>query len=268
MGRLGRYPRYIELRKLKTSAGGLDPDYVVSVRSQLRQQWDVQRDVIACELETSTITEFHHWVRALLEAVHDIETGMSAVETALPGLKMLLQQSSTQGRRRRDLYTALLVLSAWEQGYTADASEVSLSTEARLVGLGTRALQELLRRAEPIRTLVARHASAEEPRREDSGEEEVHAIMVAVVTAAQPSAAPKQDLYTALRNRFSQIERLSLLRSLEIDPEDVRLSPETRDDFVWAIIGYAERQNRLAGLWDAIRHKRPHALPSANPFRS
>jgi hypothetical protein len=266
MGRLGRYPRYIELRKLKTSSGGLDPAYVVTVRSQLRQQWELEREAIACELETSAMTEFHHWVRALLEAVHDIETGMSAVETALPGLSMLLQQSQTQGRRRRDLYTALLVLSAWEQGYTGDASEVSLSTEARLVGLGPRALLELLRRAERIRTVVAPEENPGASRRED-GQEEAHAIMVAVLTTAEPPAAPKQALHAALRSCFSQTERLSLLRSLGIDPEDVKLSPETRDDFAWAIVGYAERQSRLADLWEAIRKMRPHALASSNPFR-
>jgi hypothetical protein len=55
-----------------------------------------------------------------------------------------------------------------------------------------------------------------------------------------------------LRERFNQTEREALARELGVNPEDVKLRPETRDDFTWALIDYFERRGRLAELCAAV----------------
>jgi len=68
-----------------------------------------------------------------------------------------------------------------------------------------------------------------------------------------------------LRERFNQIEREALVYELDVNPEDVKLNPETRDDFTWAMIAYFERRGRLGELCAAAARAVEQRGPSRAP---
>jgi hypothetical protein len=264
MSALTRYPRYTTRSKLKASFNSLSPAYLASLRKRLAEKWSDQRELISQELGTGELSEFRHWLQALVEATYDIETGMVPCETKLPGLTELIHD---YGPSARPLYTALFILSCWELGLSSRSSEGALAHEAKMAGLSTRALLEILRRAEPAREALdnaERPPPTPESRAED--DERVYSIVVSPINADRAGENPKTELAAALRDRFRQAEREVLLQRMAINPEDVKLNPLTRDDFVWAVVAYSEQRQRLRELWDAVERERPGSLFRPNPF--
>lgn len=101
-----------------------------------------------------------------------------------------------------------------------------------------------------------------------------HPASAAPPVAASPVAAPndppqaKQELTQLLKQRFRQAERESLLFRLGLHPEDVKLRPEDREEFAWAMVQHADNQGRLADLWDEVSRERAVLLRGrGNPFR-
>lgn len=264
MSALTKYPRYTIRGKLKTTWSGLSPAYLASLRRRLKADWSEQHGSISQELGTGELSEFRHWLQALVEATYDVENGMVPCETALPGLAGLIRD---QGPSTRLLYTALLILSCWEIGLSARSSESALAHEAKMAGLSSRALLEILRRAEPTRGALE---AAEQPRPDNESKTEaapVYSIVVNPMSAPQSEESSKAELAAALRDRFRPVEREILLQRIAINPEDVKLHPLTREDFVWAILSYSEQRDRLGDLWDAVTRERPGSLSRPNPFR-
>jgi len=265
MSALTQYPRYTIRSKLKASFSGLSPAYLASLRRRLTAKWSEQRQLISRELGTGELSEFRHWLQALVEATYDIESGMVPCETRLPGLTELIHD---HGSSTRPLYTALFILSCWELGLSSRSSEGALAHEAKMAGLSTRALLEILRRAEPAREALdaaERPPPAPESRVDD--DERIYSIVVSPISAERTGENPKTELAAVLRDRFRQAEREVLLQRMAINPEDVKLNPLTRDDFVWAVVAYSEQRERLRDLWDAVDRERPGSLSGPNPFR-
>lgn len=263
MSILNNYPRYTVRAKVKANMEGLTPEYILALRTRLLGTWSGHREEIARKLATGDLSELRHWLQALVEAIYDIANGMVPVETDLPGLKDVVDE---YGQNVRLLYTALFVLSCWELGLTSSSSEGALAREAQMAGIGSRALLELMRRVEPLRETIY---GAREPFSVDVGRREEPSAQTIVVRPMNTRAGRvdgKAELASALRERFRQVEREVLLRRLDIDPEDVKLNPFTRDDFVWAMIVYAEQRARLADLWDAVVQERPGCISPPNPF--
>jgi hypothetical protein len=73
-----------------------------------------------------------------------------------------------------------------------------------------------------------------------------------------------EEIARLLRERFNQNEREVLARELGVNPEDVKLRPETRDDFSYALIDYFERRGRLIDLRKAVES----AAAQRRPFRA
>ena len=102
----------------------------------------------------------------------------------------------------------------------------------------------------------------------------VQTASAAPPVAASPVEAPhdpqaaKQELTQLLKQRFRQSERESLLFRLGLHPEDVKLRPEDREEFAWAMVRHADNQGRLADLWDEVSRERAVLLRGrVNPFR-
>lgn len=265
MSALTKYPRYTVRGKLKASFNGVSSSYLASLRKNLLVKWSEQRELISQELGTGELSEFRHWLQALVEATYDIETGMVPCETKLPGLTELIHD---YGSSARPLYTALFILSCWELGLSSRSSEGALAHEAKMAGLSTRALLEILRRAEPAReALEAAERPPPTPENRVESDERIYSIVVSPLRADPAGESPKAELAAALRDRFRQAEREVLLQRMAINPEDVKLNPLTRDDFVWAVVSYSEQRERLRDLWEAVERERPGSLSRPNPLR-
>lgn len=90
---------------------------------------------------------------------------------------------------------------------------------------------------------------------------------VAPVAMVDPLAA-RNELTLVLKQRFRQSERHSLLHRLGIDPEDVKLRPEDREEFARAMVLHLDNLGRLAELWDQVARERAAVLGGrCNPFR-
>jgi hypothetical protein len=261
---MNRYPRYTVREKVKADLSGISHAYVGALRNRLMEEWSKRREVIASELATGELSEYRHWLQALVEATHEIQGGMAPCETSLPGLASILRE---HGQSTRLLYTGLLVLSCWELGLTARSSEAALVHEAKMASVTPRALLELLKRAEPIHGTL-NGAAHQTPNGEATSSEAapIHSIVVRNVTGSQAAGSAKTELVFVLRDQFRQVEREILLRRLDVDPEDVKLNPPTREDFAWAMVSYFEHRSRLGDLWGVVQRDRPGSLAHPNPF--
>jgi hypothetical protein len=83
-------------------------------------------------------------------------------------------------------------------------------------------------------------------------------------SARVPQRARKEKVARLLAERFNQSERESLVRSLGEDPEDIKLKPETRRDFTWAMVEHFVRRGRFDELCVAVEQAvRAAALDTA-----
>lgn len=185
------YPHWeVQEKRVNTDRGGVRPAYLNAVHGWIREAWSrfsedvrgeyrdtpreprdqpaIQRPLRNTQSPYNEKTAFRSWLQALVEATYDIiEEGFASGELHVPALEELVDQ---HGENSRQLYTALFVISCWEDNLTAQSADKQIknSTVCNAARLGPRGVKKLLKDAEAAKRGETRDVAPPKARQEET----------------------------------------------------------------------------------------------------